>query len=165
MSSLQAQSYSSDKSLNQPPSWKIKLLYDGECPLCVREVNFLTKRDAGRGLVAFVDIAADDYNPQANGGVDYKTAMGRIHAVLPDGTLVKNVEVFRRVYETLGMGWVYTVTKLPIISAIANFLYGIWAGLRLSLTGRPGLQTIVREREQRLAHNNQSRCRLTDGDE
>lgn len=165
MSSLQTQSYSSDNPLNQPPSWKIKLLYDGECPLCVREVNFLTKRDAGRELVAFVDIAADNYNPQANGGVDYETAMGRIHAVLPDGTLVKNVEVFRRVYEILGMGWVYAATKLPIVGAIANFLYGIWADLRLSLTGRSSLETIVREREQRLTHNNQSRCRLTDKDD
>jgi predicted DCC family thiol-disulfide oxidoreductase YuxK len=155
----------SDKSLNQPPSWKIKLLYDGECPLCVREVNFLTKRDAGRGLVAFVDIAADDYTPLLHGGVDYETAMGRIHAVLPDGTLVKNVEVFRRVYEILGMGWVYAATKLPIVGAIANFLYGIWADLRLSLTGRPSLETIVLEREQRLARNNHSRCRLTDEDE
>lgn len=164
MSSLQTQSYSSDDSLNQPPSWKIKLLYDGECPLCVREVNFLTKRDAGRGLVAFVDIAADDYNAEANGGIDYETAMGRIHAVLPDGTLVKNIEVFRRVYETLGMGWVYAATKLPIIGASANFLYGIWADLRLSLTGRPSLKTIVREREQRLASKNQSHCRLKDGD-
>jgi predicted DCC family thiol-disulfide oxidoreductase YuxK len=57
MSSLQTQPYNSDNPLNHSPSWKIKLLYDGECPLCVREVNFLTKRDAGRGLVAFVDIA------------------------------------------------------------------------------------------------------------
>ena len=70
----------------------------------MREVNFLTFRDAGRGLVSFVDIAADDYNPEANGGVDYETAMGRIHAVLPDGTLVKNIEVFRRVYETFLYG-------------------------------------------------------------
>jgi hypothetical protein len=46
--------------------------------------------------------------------------MGRIHAVLPDGTLVKNIEVFRRVYETLGMGWVYAATKLPIIGAISG---------------------------------------------
>lgn len=155
----------SDKSLNQPPSWKIKLLYDGECPLCVREVNFLTFRDAGRGLVAFVDIAADDYNAEANGGVDYETAMGRIHAVLPDGTLVKNVEVFRRVYETLGMGWVYAATKLPIVGAIANFVYGIWADLRLSLTGRADLQTIVRLRHSRLECKTQERCRLMDGDE
>lgn len=173
MSSALQKSYGFDKSLNQSPAWKIKLLYDGECPLCVREVNFLTKRDAGRGLVAFIDIAADDYNPEANGGVDYETAMGRIHAVLPDGTLVKNIEVFRRVYEVLGMGWVYAVTKLPIIGAVANFLYSIWASLRLGLTGRPNLAIIVRDRlrpakgdrNHRLAEcNTQNACRLTDED-
>lgn len=138
--------------------WKIKLLYDGECPLCVREVNFLKKRDAGRGLVAFVDIADENYNPSANGGVDFETAMGRIHAVLPDGTLVKNVEVFRRIYETLGMGWVYAVTKLPVIGAIADFIYGIWADWRLALTGRPNLATVVRERQQRTECT--ERCRI-----
>ncbi|BDA74983.1 hypothetical protein RIVM261_087740 [Rivularia sp. IAM M-261] len=139
--------------------WKIKLLYDGECPLCVREVNFLKKRDAGRGLVAFVDIADENYNPSANGGVDFETAMGRIHAVLPDGTLVKNVEVFRRIYETLGMGWVYAVTKLPVIGAIADFIYGIWADWRLALTGRPNLATVVRERQQRMECS-QGRCQI-----
>lgn len=165
MSSALQKSYGFDKSFNQSPAWKIKLLYDGECPLCVREVNFLTKRDAGRGLVAFIDIAADDYNPEANGGVDYETAMGRIHAVLPDGTLVKNIEVFRRVYEVLGMGWVYAVTKLPIIGAIANLLYSIWASLRLGLTGRPNLAIIVRDHNHRLAEcNTQNACRLTDED-
>ncbi len=138
--------------------WKIKLLYDGECPLCVREVNFLHMRDAGRGLVAFVDIADENYNPSENGGVDFETAMGRIHAVLPDGTLVKNVEVFRRIYETLGMGWVYAVTKLPVIGAIADFIYGIWADWRLALTGRPNLATVVRERQQRMECT--ERCRI-----
>jgi predicted DCC family thiol-disulfide oxidoreductase YuxK len=86
-------------------------------------------------------------------------------AIHPVCTILVNVEVFRRVYETLGMGWVYAATKLPIVGAIANFLYRIWADLRLSLTGRPSLETIVLEREQRLARNNQSRCRLTDEDE
>jgi predicted DCC family thiol-disulfide oxidoreductase YuxK len=144
------------------PTWKIKLLYDGECPLCVREVNFLQKRDAGRGVVAFVDIAGDDYDPAANGGVDFETAMGRIHAVLPDGTVIQNVEVFRRVYEILGMGWVYAITKVPGLGAIADGLYGLWADKRLALTGRADLATIMRDREQRLACSSEARCRLED---
>ena len=162
MSSPNTVVYDSDQNLNQSSSsWEIKLLYDGECPLCVREVNFLQKRDAGRNLVAFVDIADDDYNPEENGGVDFETAMGRIHAVLPDGTVIKNVEVFRRVYEALGMGWVYAITKLPIIGAIANLIYGIWAEWRLALTGRPNLETIIRERQQRLecSADTERRCR------
>lgn len=162
MSSPNTVVHDSDQNLNQSSSsWEIKLLYDGECPLCVREVNFLQKRDAGRNLVAFVDIADDDYNPKENGGVDFEAAMGRIHGVLPDGTVIKNVEVFRRVYETLGMGWVYAITKLPIIGAIANLIYGIWAEWRLALTGRPNLETIIRERQQRLecSTNTNGRCK------
>lgn len=155
---LSAKTQSQESHTAQP--WQIKLLYDGECPLCLREVNFLRQRDAGRGIVAFVDIADDSYNSEDNGGIDYTTAMGRIHAVLPDGSIVKNVEVFRRVYEALGMGWVYAITKLPVIGAIADTLYSIWADWRLKLTGRPDLATIERDRIQRLECNTQGRCKL-----
>ncbi|OKH22700.1 thiol-disulfide oxidoreductase DCC family protein [Chroogloeocystis siderophila] len=158
-SNIQSRESTAQKASNST-SWKIKLLYDGECPLCVREVNFLRKRDAGRGLVAFVDIADEDYNPEAHGGVDFETAMGRIHAVLPDGTVIKNVEVFRRVYETLGMGWVYAITKLPVIGAIADMLYGIWADWRLRLTGRPDLAAIIADRQKQLECKTQGRCQM-----
>lgn len=154
----------SDLTTSQPISaeassnWKIKLLYDGGCPLCLREVNFLQKRDGGRGLVAFVDIDADQYNPADNANIDYATAMGRIHAILPDGSVIQNVEVFRRVYDVLGMGWVYAVTQLPIIRSLADWFYGFWADLRLRLTGRPDLATILAERKQRLCESS-DRCR------
>lgn len=124
---LNSESNSAATAVPTAPTWKIKLLYDGQCPLCLREVNFLQKRDAGRGLVDFVDVADDEYDPDANGGVSFEAAMGRIHAVLPDGTTVKNVEVFRRVYEVLGLGWVYAITKIPVIGWLADALYGIWA--------------------------------------
>ncbi len=153
------------QSPSSSPSGKIKLLYDGECPLCLREVNFLKERDASRGLVTFVDIADDNYNPSENGGVDFETAMGRIHAVLPDGTVIKNVEVFRRVYEVLGMGWVYALTRWPIIGPIVDTLYEIWADWRLALTGRPNLATIVAERQQRLEVKTKGRCRLDTADD
>lgn len=142
------------------PSWQIKLLYDGECPLCMREVNFLRKRDAGRGLVEFVDIADPNYTPTLHGGVDFETAMGRIHAILPDGTVIQNVAVFRRVYEVLGMGWVYAATKLPVIGTIVDFVYGLWADRRLQLTGRADLATIIAERQQQFDCNETERCRL-----
>jgi predicted DCC family thiol-disulfide oxidoreductase YuxK len=142
------------------PQWKIKLLYDGECPLCVREVNFLQKRDRGRGLVSFVDIAEDDYDPAENGGVDFATAMGRIHAVLADGSVIQNVEVFRRIYEILGIGWIYGATKWPIIGPLVDALYSIWADWRLALTGRPDLKTILAEREERLKSGETGRCRI-----
>jgi predicted DCC family thiol-disulfide oxidoreductase YuxK len=139
-------------------SWQIELLYDGACPLCVREVNFLKTKDADRGLVSFVDIDRDDYDPTLHAGISFEAAMGRIHAVLPDGTIVQNVEVFRRIYEILGIGWVYAITRIPAIEYIANFLYGIWADLRLIVTGRPNLASISTSRQQRLDNCTTDRC-------
>ena len=133
-----------------PDHWQIKLLYDGDCPLCVREVNFLRKKDAGRGLIQFVDIGDDTYDPTQHGGVDFETAMGRIHAVQADGSIIKNVEVFRRIYSILGIGWIYAPTRWPIIGPIVDKLYDIWADLRLQVTGRPSLPTLVAERQARL---------------
>ncbi|MEM6835921.1 MAG: DUF393 domain-containing protein [Cyanobacteria bacterium P01_C01_bin.120] len=148
-------------SVAKANDWQIKLLYDGDCPLCLREVNFLQKKDAGRGLVAFVDIADDDYTAAENGGVDFATAMGRIHAILPDGTVIKNVEVFRRIYSILGIGWLYAPTRWPILGPIVDKLYDIWADWRLQVTGRPNLKTLVAEREARLQTcDTEGRCRL-----
>lgn len=144
----------------QLSSWKIKLLYDGECPLCLREVNFLQQRDAGRGLVAFVDIADPAYNPEEHGGIDYETAMGRIHGIMSDGKILKNIEVFRTIYEILGMGWIYAPTRLPMINILANQIYILWADLRLKLTGRPSLATLVTQRQRRLECGEPEKCRL-----
>jgi predicted DCC family thiol-disulfide oxidoreductase YuxK len=131
-------------------TWKIKLLFDGACPLCVREVNFLKRKDGNRGLIKFVDIAAEDYDPADNADIGFETAMGRIHAVLPNGEIVRDVEVFRQIYDILGIGWIYAVTKLPLVGSLADLLYGVWADYRLLLTGRADLQTIVAQRRQLL---------------
>ena len=130
--------------------WKIELLYDGDCPLCMREVNFLRRKDSGRGLISFVNIAALDYNPELHAGIEFETAMGVIHAVKADGSIIQGVEVFRQVYEALGMGWIYAATRWPVVGPLVDKIYELWADRRLAMTGRPGLQEILRERQQAL---------------
>lgn len=132
--------------------------------MCLREVNFLRKKDAGRGLVTFVDIDDPSYSPKDNGGVEFETAMGRIHAVRRDGTVIKNVEVFRQIYSILGIGWLYAPTKWPLIGPLVDKLYDFWADRRLAWTGRPTLDAIVAERQslQCVDENGEAttRCRL-----
>ena len=55
---------------------ELTLLFDGGCPLCLREVRFLQRRDRDQRL-AFVDIDAADYDPEAHAGISYRQAMGR----------------------------------------------------------------------------------------
>lgn len=88
----------------------------------------LRKRDAGTGKIKFVDIASDSYDPSENAGIDFEAAMGRIHGIQRDGTIVTNVEVcapsyhsqvllqsavflckYRRVSRTLSLGFCRTL--------------------------------------------------------
>lgn len=142
------------------PTWKVNLLYDGDCPLCLREVNFLTKKDAGRGIVKFTDIADLNYRPEENGGIDFETAMGRIHAVRADGSIVKNVAVFREVYKALGIGWMYAPTSWPLIGPVIDKIYDVWADKRLAMTGRDSLKAIMNERQEKIACSDEGRCRV-----
>jgi len=129
---------------------ELTLLFDGGCPLCLREVRFLQRRDQRRHgtapRLAFVDIDATDYNPQAHQTISYREAMGRIHAIDSQGTVLRDVAVFRRAYALIGLGWLYAPSRWPLLAPLGNALYGAWARWRLAVTGRPSLDQLCRER-------------------
>jgi predicted DCC family thiol-disulfide oxidoreductase YuxK len=115
--------------------WQIRLLYDGDCPLCSREIQFLEKRDRGRGRIQFEDIAGPSFDPGGY-GLDAGMVMARIHGVLPDGTVIEGVEVFRRAYAAVGLGWLLAPTRWPGLRRLAELAYRIFARNRLRWTGR-----------------------------
>ena len=124
----------------------LTLLYDGGCPLCLREVNFLRQRDewlhSSSTRIAFVDINDEHYRPEQHQGISYREAMGRIHAIQGNGTVLKDVAVFREAYRLIGLGWLYAPTAWPVIGPLADWAYGLWAQWRLALTGRPNLDQL-----------------------
>ena len=158
--------------------WAMKLLYDGECPLCVKEVNMLRRRDRAfnsdsadanvndnGGKIKFVDIAAASYDPRENADISFETAMGQIHAIEraegDEERVITGVRVFRRAYECVGLGWVYAITKIPVVNSVANAVYKVWADRRLELTGRGSMEDVLSERRKRASEN----MRENDGNE
>lgn len=111
------------------------ILIDGDCPLCRHEANLMRRLDKGRGNLELVDIAEPGFDASRY-GTTYDTVMGHIHGVLPDGTLVTGMEVFRRAYAAVGFGWVLGWTRLPLIRWFADRVYSFFARYRLALTGR-----------------------------
>ncbi len=134
---------------------ELTLLYDGGCPLCLREVRFLERRDLqrhpGAPRLAFVDINEPEYDPTLHGGIGYREAMGRIHALSSDGSVLQDVAVFRRAYSLIGLGWLYAPTDWPVLAPLVNALYGLWAAARLRLTNRPSLDQLCAARDGRCA--------------
>jgi predicted DCC family thiol-disulfide oxidoreductase YuxK len=117
------------------PHPEFTLLYDGDCPLCSREVAVLRRRDRRRGALALVDIAAPGFDP-ARYGRTRETLMARIHGVLPDGTVIEGMEVFRRAYAAVGLGWVLAPSRWPVVGRAFDAAYEWFARNRLRLTGR-----------------------------
>ncbi|PWA62402.1 thiol-disulfide oxidoreductase DCC [Artemisia annua] len=102
-----------------------------------------------------------DYSPEDNHGIDYETAMGKIRAVMADGTIVTNVEAFSKLYEAVGLGWVYAITKYEPVATIADDVYGVWAKYRLQVTGRPPLEEVLeaRRKKDEICNDNKS-CKM-----
>jgi len=123
--------------------WQVKVLFDGDCPLCRREMEALARRDR-HGRLALEDIAAPEFDP-ARYGLTQEQAMDRIHGVLPDGTVVEGMEVFRRAYAAVGLGWLLAPTAWPLLGGLFDRAYRWFARNRLRLTGRAGEGHACRE--------------------
>jgi predicted DCC family thiol-disulfide oxidoreductase YuxK len=118
-----------------PSTWQIDLLFDGGCPLCAREIAMLRRLDRGRDRIRFTDIAARDFEA-SRFGTTRAALMARIHGILPDGTLVEGVEVFRRAYAAVGLGFLLAPTRWPGLRAVSDCAYRWFARNRYRLTGR-----------------------------
>lgn len=114
-------------------SSRLTLLYDGECPICRREIAWLKRRDR-HGQLLLENIAAEHFDPSAYNLS--REEVGRVlHGVLPDGSVVEGMDAVRAAYRSVGLGWVMAPTKLPGIRAVTDFLYRSFARNRLVLGG------------------------------
>ena len=126
-------------------SYKLIFLFDGECPLCRRETNFLKKKDSLNNI-EFVDISKSDFNPKDYQNISYLEAMNNLHGILDGQKIIKGLDVLSYSYDLVGLGWIYYPLKLPYISDILRLFYKLWAKYRLPITGRSNEEKICSSR-------------------
>ena len=116
------------------PPYEVEVFFDGDCPLCAKEIAMLRRLDR-RARIRFTDIAAPAFDPGA-ARVSMAALMAEIHARLPDGTMITGVEVFRRLYAAVGLGPLVAASRLPGVREALDFGYTRFAKNRLRWTGR-----------------------------
>jgi predicted DCC family thiol-disulfide oxidoreductase YuxK len=113
----------------------LELFFDGECPLCKREIDLMRVLDRKHRIV-FTDIASPEFTPP-EGGPPADAYMARIQArILGEERWLDGMEVFRQAWSRLGFGWLMQVTRLPGLSHLLERSYTWFAQNRLRLTGR-----------------------------
>ena len=123
--------------MNEPSEPIFEVFFDGECPLCVREIKMLRRLDRG-ARIRFTDIASPSFDA-TEVGLPIEALMARIHGRdlrEPDGGLIEGVEVFRRLYAAVGLGPLVRLTRAPGVRHALDRGYDWFAKNRLWLTGR-----------------------------
>jgi predicted DCC family thiol-disulfide oxidoreductase YuxK len=117
-----------------PANRTVEVFHDGDCPLCMREIRMLMRRDR-HARIQFTNIAAPDFDAAAY-GTTYADLMARIRGRLPDDTWIEGVEVFRHLYAAIGFRRLVAISRVPGVSHLLALAYHAFARNRLRLTGR-----------------------------
>ena len=120
---------------------KFIFLFDGGCPLCLRETKFLRKKDFSK-KINFVDINDDHYNPSLYRDISYKEAMSNLHGILENGDIIQGLDVLAYSYKLIGLAWVYYPLKIVFLAPFLRLIYQYWAKYRLKITGRSNIEKL-----------------------
>ena len=110
----------------QNQSGQFEVFFDGQCPLCSREIEMIRRKDKMHRL-KLTDISNPDF---ASNDFSNESLMREIHGRLPSGEYVKGVEVFREIYQRLGFSKFVAPTRLPGIRHLLDLAYRCFAFLR-----------------------------------
>lgn len=119
----------------------VRVLYDGECPICVKEISFLQFLQRKRAdKVDFVDVSLAEYD-ESKYGVSYEMAMKEMTVIDKNNKIYRGVPAFTVMYGAVGLGWLGRLMSLPLIRPIMDRTYGVFARNRLKWTGRQNCTT------------------------
>jgi predicted DCC family thiol-disulfide oxidoreductase YuxK len=114
--------------------YPLTVFFDGACPICTREIALMRRLDRRRQL-DFCDFSAQEYDV-ASRGFSIEDLGTVIHARWADGSVITGVEVFRAMWEAVGLGFLARLSRLALVEPLALNAYAWFARNRLRLTGR-----------------------------
>jgi predicted DCC family thiol-disulfide oxidoreductase YuxK len=131
--------------------YPLTLLYDANCPVCALEMDHLRERTEA-GKLVFVDIGAEGFDPRPY-GASFEAMDAEIHGVLPDGSVIKGVEVLRLAYDAAGLGWVMRPTGWAPLRPLFDMGYRVFARhrRRISRAAAPLIGAVRAMRARRTA--------------
>lgn len=117
------------------PHWPLTLYFDGDCPLCAREIRML-RRHADAQRLQVVDVAAADFDPEAV-GQNKSTLQNRLHARFADGQWVTGLDATLWSWRAAGLGrWAAPLTWRPL-RPLFELGYRLFCRLRPRLAWLP----------------------------
>ena len=109
---------------------RFTLLYDGECPLCRREIEWFCRR--APEAMHVVDISAKGFDGNVY-GLASDDVHRELHGIKPDGTVTVGMDSVRDAYRVIGLGFMVSFTAHWPFRPIADWMYRRFAANRLQI--------------------------------
>jgi predicted DCC family thiol-disulfide oxidoreductase YuxK len=132
-----------------PQKWNV--IYDSKCSLCKIEIEWLKKKDQDGAVLRFTDLENDSYDETdpKNGCISYEAGMKSMSIVCgSSGAVVNGAQAFHEIYSSIGLGWVWKITTLPLIGPSIDHIYEFWARYRTNITRGEGIESLIRQRNE-----------------
>lgn len=114
------------QTMDVKPQSPLTVYYDGACPICSREIGFYRKRTGG--AVAYCDVATEAC-PAPD--LSREDALARLHARLPDGSLVSGAAAFIALWRaTPGLSVLAAPLSARPVVAVLDVAYSGFLKLR-----------------------------------
>lgn len=118
----------------------LTVLYDGDCPLCSREIGWYQGLNASE-RIRWIDLR--DASARLPDGIDRGAALARFHVVAADGATVSGAAAFLRLWQAYpGLRLAARVLSRPLPLALLE------RGYRLFLPIRPVLARLLPQRSR-----------------
>jgi len=102
------------------------LFYDGNCPLCTKEIEILRKLQRG-GLI-FADI--HQQTPENTVLPSHEALLRRLHLRTSTGEWQTGLRATARAWSHTGIGFLFRPLLWPVIYPFADRIYQRWADRR-----------------------------------
>lgn len=117
----------------------LTIYFDGQCPLCSKEMSALKKRDE-LNLIELIDLHDEKTMAlPAHQDIDQDYAMDMLHGRI-DGKLVYGLDVTYYAWSLVGKQHLVGFLRLPIVRPVADRAYLFFAKHRHTISGLFGKQ-------------------------
>ena len=110
---------------------RYQLLYDGECPMCSREVLWLYRQKPD--AIEAVDIMAADFDSAAY-GLSAEQVRAALYGIKPDGSITVGMASLREAYRLAGRGWMIGWTGWWPVRPASDGFYRWFARNRMRIS-------------------------------
>ena len=126
--------------------YPLTIFYDASCPVCALEMDHLHAWDID-GRLVLVDMSAPGFDATPF-GLTLAELDAAIHALRPDGSVVRGMAVLRLAYAAAGLGWVLRPSSAAPLRPLFDAGYRLFARHRKPIS-RALAPVIVALRERR----------------